>query len=120
MPLVTLPARTSRQGMIRLASIGRRSEVQPAEVVEQPEAGRAALLEMELGRDYIAPRDRRCERYAVIRIGDDQRRIGRNRIIRIDEIEVRAIRYSCENRMGLRLAHAIPSDLRHLEPATID
>ena len=62
MPLVTLPSRTSRHGMIRLASI----RVQPAEVVEQLEAGVAALLEMELRRDHVVAGDCRDELHTVV------------------------------------------------------
>src|SRR5277367_2029557 len=117
-PLVTLPSRTSRHGMIRFASI--LSAAHPAEVDEQLEAGRAALFEVELSGDDVVARNRGGERQAVVARANRERRIVGNRIVRIDEIEVRVVGHAGEDSMGARLAHAVPSDLRNLERTAVE
>src|ERR1017187_980721 len=101
------------------ASLGS-SATQPAEVVEQFEAGRAALFEMELSREHVVARDRRGERNAVVGSGNRDRGVVGNRIIRIDEIEVGVVRHAGEDSMRAGLAHAVPSDLRDLERTAVN
>src|ERR1700689_4316582 len=103
--------------MIRLASI--ESVLEPAEIVEQLEAGGAALFEMELRSDNIVARDRGGEMHAVIARRDGRRRVSRYRVVGVDEIEMRVVGHVGEDRVRARLAHAVPANLRNLERAAV-
>src|SRR5512138_2622057 len=72
------------------------------EVGEESQAGGLAFFRMELDGKNIIPGHRAGKGRSVDTGGDDQRRVGRRRIIAVHEIEARAVRNALPERVRAR------------------
>src|SRR3990170_3219255 len=109
----------SMAGMISMsdgaASAHRGAGCQPEEVLVHAQAGGAALLRVELRGHHVVAADHGGERHAVLRLPDDDRGVIGPGVVRVHEIEVRAVRDVVENRVWLHDAHPVPAHVGHLE-----
>src|SRR5207245_8045041 len=87
------------------------------EVAQDAEADVAGFLRMKLHAGDVATLHDGGERLPVIGDGDGVAVDGRGVAVR--EVHLRAGRDALHNRRGLRQCQAVPTDVRHLEVATI-
>src|SRR5205814_9078901 len=85
-----------------------------AEVLEYAEAHLLALLGMELAGEDVPPGDARREFRAVWCRARHQGRVGRHRIVGMDEVHVRAVGDAGERRDGPGDPQRVPPHVRHL------
>src|SRR5688572_20291262 len=71
---------------------------------------------MELTGEEVVDPDRGAERIAVVTGQRDVSRLRGHRDVRVDEVEVRALRDAGEERLFSLSFDLVPADVRHLEP----
>ena len=90
------------------------ASLQLGEVLQHAQAGRLALLRMELHGEKIVAPDPRAERGGIVGFGGDDRCVLRHDVIRVDEIEVRAVGDALEDRRAAVESQLVPAHVRHL------
>ena len=111
-PPTRRPARRPRPPRRPAVAAPPRCRHQPQEVGQQPQAGLGGLLGVELQPVERARGDRAHERTAVRRAGHDEALVRRSGGERVDEVEVRAVRDSVEERMRPDQLDRVPADVR--------
>src|SRR5262245_20497976 len=97
----------------RLPNDGSSRDLQ--EVGVHAEASIAALLGVELRRDNVVAGDDRCEVHAVFGLADHNGWIRGLRIVRVYEVEVRAVGDTIEYWVRPDDSHLVPAHVGHLE-----
>src|SRR5437016_6313794 len=74
-----------------------------------------ALFRVELRADHVVVRDDGREVQAVVGRADRDLRVVWIRVVGVDEIKVRRVRYALQQRVGAPDGYVVPADLRHFE-----
>src|SRR5665647_684433 len=111
-PLVVRPSRTSRQGMIRLLSIG---AVPSQEILEDLQSETTAFLRVKLGGHQVAPANGAGKLNAVVRHAHHHGRFGWGGIVTVNEVVFGTFGQALEYLVGFEKAYPVPAHVGDLQ-----
>src|SRR5438128_398628 len=93
------------------------AECTSQEVRVKPQAERAALLRMKLGRDHVVAPEDAGEGHTVIGLAHHPGLVLWVGVIAVDEVEVGARIYTLKGGVRTQLPHLVPAHMRDLQAA---